>query len=654
MGILDKKDTDWVRRSFLVAKNDLAPNDYRNRIFTMAVTKYTDTTPGGNHCINPPPQFTRHADLKIKGPFNKSTGMGRYYSEAIDDNSQIIHMRFGVEQYNSMTTFFSGFYNSSAGQLARTGRANSAFYMLGKAVGYVVQLASWKLLAIHFIGAAFKVLAERPTSKFYYSKPAMPLYWNAATTILNHLAVNRGIVARFSANADIEKMNDGYQFDDAARKQFHAMGPNIFNKNGTIDLYAVANKAKRVERKRMALLEKTLENAKDLGSNGLRDNIRKIYTSALHDDREVSLQGYLDKWFDTDQSKPKTGDNESANTTESLDANKSNWEKLKEFYNAEVDDGSHFASFRVNATGQVSNQFINSVGESDLQSKINGISSQARMANFSFANGNLIGGAVGEAIGGVMKSVKDFTTGVLDSVELTGLATLAGAAFVDIPKTWTSSTAQLPTSTYTISLQSAYGNPMSQLLNLDMPLAMLLAGALPKSTGKQSHVGPFLVELYDKGRCQTRLGMIDSLSISRGVGNVGWNQAGKALGIDVTFSVVDMSSVMHMPISEHYSLFDMATQALASATGSENARAAAAGLAGGAFDEDTVYSDYLATLAGMSLNDQVHPFRKLKLNLTRRMVAYDSWASISHMASFMGDVFPSQLISAFYRGTDKD
>ena len=54
-----------------------------------------------------------------------------------------------------------------------------------------------------------------------------------------------------------------------------------------------------------------------------------------------------------------------------------------------------------------------------------------------------------------------------------------------------------------------------------VPLSMLLAGALPKSTGKHSYDAPFLVEIYDKGKAQTRLGIIDSISITRGVGRLG-------------------------------------------------------------------------------------------------------------------------------------
>jgi len=654
---LTKRDGEWVRRSFLVRKSDLAPNDYKNRIFTTASLKYTDTTPGGSQCINPPPQFTRHADIRVKGVFSSSSaGLGRYYSEAIEDNSQVIHMRFGVEQYNTMTQFFTGFYNSTAGQLARTGRASDAFYYMGKAAGYVVQLASWKLLAVHFLGAAINFFAAKPSSKFYYLKPTMPLYWNAVQTMMNHLAVNRGIVPRVfnNTNPDTIKMLDQYQFDAEGISTLHSKMPNIFNENGTIDVYAIANRAKRLERKRMKKLDEVFKAADSMDVKNLRDYIRQIYTSPLTDNTPGTMGDYLDKWLQTDQSKSKSSNNESSNTTENLDSNKSNLNKFSEFLEAEMDDGSQFASFRVNATGPIHSSFSNTAGPSELVEKLNGISSQARSANFSFANGNLIGGAVGAIAGKAIDAVKSFTMGVLDSVELTGLATLAGAAFVDIPDTYKNSIASLPSMSYTIDLISAYGNPISQSINLDLPLCMLLAGALPKSTGKQSYTGPFLVELYDQGRCQTRLGMIDSLSITRGTGNIGFTQDGKALGIQVTFTVKDMSNILHMPIVENFSLADAAIQGAASLTNSDTIRAAAAGLTGGAFDEDTVYSDYLATLAGMSLSDQIYSFRKLKLNLTKKMVAFDSWRSVSHMASFAGDTFPMKLVSAFYRGTDKD
>jgi hypothetical protein len=136
---------------------------------------------------------------------------------------------------------------------------------------------------------------------------------------------------------------------------------------------------------------------------------------------------------------------------------------------------------------------------------------------------------------------------------------------------------------------SPYGNPISQLLNLYIPLSMLLAGALPLATGKQSYTSPFLCQLFDKGRCQTRLGIIDSLSITRGTGNLGFDNEGHAMAIDITFTVKDLSSIMYMPIAEGFSLNPL----------------------NGIFDDDTVFSDYMAVISGMSLNDQTYRMRKL-------------------------------------------
>jgi hypothetical protein len=657
-----KLDSQWIRRSFLVKKDELDPqsDDFKRRFYSSALIDYTDTRPGGSLCINPPAQRTRFADIRIKNALTGSLGKGRWYKETIDDNSQIIHMRFGVEQHNSLTSFFTGFYNSAASQIARTGRAsNKFFYALGKVAGFVVQLASWKLLAIHFLGAAINFLTKEPHSKFYYSKPAMPLYWNAVTTMVNHMAVNRGVVPRVFGGASAV-LEPGYTGAEAGATMNKIM-PTIFTPKGSIDVYALANRAKRLERQRMKLLEDRLDKAQEMGITDLQKVIRDVMNTKLPTatSAEPSLEGYLARWFTV--AEPKTGDAEKTSANETVedtyktgtDGKKGYLSSVLDFTKAEMDDGGAFASFRVNATGPVNNSFTNSVGESNLSSKINGMSADARSKKFDFAGGNLVGGAVGAAFGAVTDAVMSFGQGVLDSVQMSGLATLAGSAFVDIPKYWQGSTANLPTSTYTINLVSPYHNPISQILNIDIPLAMLLAGVLPKSTGAQSYTGPFLVELYDRGRCQTRLGMIDSLSITRGTGNVGFNQDGKALGVDVSFTIVDMSSVLHMPITENFSFIEGAAQAVGSAVGGDVGQIAAITLTGGAFTEDTVFSDYLAVLSGMALNDQIYGFQNLKLNLTRKMAAFETWKSPAHMASFLGDTFPIRALSMFYRGTDK-
>lgn len=658
-----KPDSKWIRRSFLVRQDELDPqlDDFKRRFFTTASIDYTDPLPGGSLCINPVPQRTRFADIRVSNAFTGGDGKGRYIKENFEDNAQIIHMRFGVEQHNSLTQFFTGFYSSDASQVARTGRAtNSFFYTLGKVAGFVVQLASWKLLAVHFLGAAVNFLSKTPKSKFYYLKPAMPIYLNAATTIANHLAVNRGIVPRVFNKEVTDKLDPGYTGEAAGPKMAKEF-PALFTEKGTVDLYALMNRAKRRERRRMKIIEKKLDQARDLGITDLQKVIRDIVLSHIPADEgsQPKMTDYLDRWFAMSEPKKDAGDKAGANETvgdtfgDGVDnTNKSYLSKVIDFGEAELDDGAAFVSFRVNATGPQQDSFGNTTGESSLGSKMNSMSADARTKLFDFSGG--IGGTFGSIVDSVAGAAKSFGEGLLDSVQLSGLAALAGSAFVDIPQYWQSASMNLAKSSYTVVLTSPFHNPISQFLNIDIPISLLLAGVLPKSTGQHSYTGPFLVEMYDRGRSQTRLGVIDSLSINRGIGNVGFNQDGKSLGVEVTFTVKELSSLMHMPITEGFSFTEAAAQAVGKAVGGEKGQAAAVALTGGAFTPDTVFSDYMAVLSGMALNDQIYGFKNLKLNITRKMAAFDTWKSPAHMASFLGDTFPARMIGAFYRGTDKE
>lgn len=686
------RDSDWVRQSFLITDSDLENVDFQNRTFSSASLKFVDTTPGGNFAINPPAQFTRTADIKSIGRFSGSVGLGRYYSEAIDDNSQVIHMRFGVPQFNSLTSFFAHFYNTGAGQLARTGRADSAFFQLGRAAGFIVSILSWQILAIHLLGTGIKAatnfLGQKPSSKFYYLKPTMPLYWNAVHTIVNQVAVNRGIVPRLGGDRQSpqERLNDGYKFDEDAITRLNEMLPDVFTLGRGIDVMALAGRAQRLQRKHLKKMQEVINAATDMNLNTSMDDLSKrlqIINKEYLEDSKPSFGDYLAKWLGNTVSTPSTGDDGSkvSTSTESLEEDKPRNSSFFEFYESELDDGAAFASFRVNSTGTVQENFSNSVVDSELQGKINGMASQARSTNFNFANGNIVGGAVGSLIGGVTQAVKDVVGGVMQQLNVSGLAVLGGGAFVDIPKHWQSSVAQLPRASYTINLVSPYGNPISQLVNLHIPLAMLLAGALPLSTGKQSYTSPFLVELYDKGRCQTRLGMIDSLSVTRGTGNLGFSSDGHVMGIDVTFSIVDLSSILHMPISQGFSMDGLTTGATAGVIGGAVAGGSVGGVAGaaagavtgaavgaglgagvdaaanavkavkGVFDEDTAFTDYMAVISGLGLSDQIYSFNKLKLNLTRSMTNWRSFYSASNFASFAGDVMPSRMVSALFKGT---
>lgn len=693
-----EKDASWVRQSFLVNLTNLQAVDQQNRTFSPVSFDFQDTRPGGSLCINPPPQFTRYADLKPRAPngawsanqLNRAgnTGLGRYYGEALAQNSQIINIRCGLPSFNSLTTFFTGFYNTSAGTLARTGRAPSAFYELGRAAGFVVSILSWKLLAVTLLGNAARFFLQKPSSKFYYSKPSMPLYWNAVQTIVNQIAVNMGVVPRIGGTSTAQQLTAGYQFDAAAQTQLHQLLPDVINAGGSIDVYAMANRCQRLAR----LHRNNMDQAFNADNLNLTSAVQRAYTQTLKDTGGSGWSNYLQKWLGSSQAIPQAaGSGGDSSTTESLNndangttaPNQAYDDGFFQFLGAEMDDGSAFVSFRVNATGPVGESFSSQAQESEIAQKINSISSQARSAEFDLANGNLGGGAIGSMITGAFGAVGNLIKGGLDSLHLSGLAALGGAAFVDIPRSWQSSAASLPRMNYTINLVSPYGNRVSQLLNLYVPLAMLLAMALPISTGKQSYTSPFLCEIFDRGRCQSRLSMVESLSITRGTGNTGFNRQGHAMGIEVNISFMDMSTVLAMPISQGFSSNAMAAgselgavaggvvgagggpitavggAALGGAIGGALGAGAdalnnAAQTIGSIFDDDNTFTDYMAVLSGMGLTDQIYSMNKFKLNLTRAMTTWKTWYSTSHFASFAGDTLPGSLVSAIFRGTARN
>ncbi len=653
-------DSQWVKTSFMLPKS--ATTMVSDRSDTTAFNKYTDTTLGGNFAINPPPQWTRYADLKVAGAFAGrgsqgraySYGMGRKYSEMIDDHSQLIHMRFGVPQYNPLTRFFGGAYSYEAGVLSRTGRAPGFFYKLGKVAGFVVTLPLQPLL---LAGKIYSFMANEPSSKYYFSKPAMPLYWNAVNTIANGIGVNMGIIplvlsdASNAATSEIttsdkndddndfvyntrDKM-DGPEYTAEDIRAYHELLPHVYHEGGGVDVYAIASRQQRVAdaaRKRQEKAYSSVNTLEELRARmkEYQENLSDmdIPKGEFNTSSETGINAYLAAWNNQkSMSDPKpTGEDDAIDTTESAPVDDpSIWDTFAEFAAAEIRDGGQFVSFRVNHTGTTGESVNNSTGESGISSMVNGTSADVRNKRFNLAEGNLGGGFIGDMLKSAMSSVTDLIGGGLDSIGMGGLMAFAGNAFVDIPEVWQDSSVDLPKNDYTIELRTPYGNKMSIYQNLMVPLSMLLAGALPKSTGKHSYDAPFLVEIYDKGKAQTRLGIIDSISITRGVGNLGWTRDERPLGIDVSFSVVDLSSIMHMPINS----------------------------SPGIFDEDNAYTDYLAVLGSLSLADQVWAGSRLRLNLARERASWRRWSSPGHYAQWVSQTMPGQLISALAREAER-
>lgn len=711
------RDRFWVRQSFLLPDDRITDADMRRRLLTSASFKFTDTTLGGNFAINAPPSYCRFADprmggledtgkglayMRSTGRFrttatdastredeiheqmqSQSQGMGAYYSEAIDDNNQIAVMRFGVPAFNTLTTFFGQFYHPEAAQFARTGRHSEGIMgavmnvagAAGSLVGFMLALPFQPLI---LLGSFWKNFTGAPPSKFYYLKPSMFAYWSAVQTIVNGIGVNLGIVPQQLTEGQSNVYGTGdAQFGPNDYASYSKALPDIISPDGYIDVYAMATKAQRrankfqnnlmlklesvttmkmlAEAYREAAAEMKTDEVTGYGTFG---NYAQAYKKAgyyqqgggggsVAEGGDVVTDGGADS-ASSAQAPTSADEMEPIGAREQFNSGSSMWD----LWMGEMRDGSNFVSFKVDYTGTHSESFNNETGESGIAQKINSTSASARSARFDFADGNL-----GFGIGKAVDIAKSFATGLLDQAQMSGLAAMFGSAFVDIPHVWQNSVAQLPSASFTIELRSPYANRLSQMQNLYIPLAMLLAGALPLATGKKSYTSPFICELYCKGRVNIRLGIIDSLTIERGVGNVGWNQDGYALGINVTFSVKDLSTIMSVPVTTQFStgekIVNLAAGAAGDAIGVPAVSNIVAAFTKSMYDDDNTFTDYLATLGSLSFQDMIYAGRKWRMNRLRLHREVQGLTSPARYASMFGGMLPGRIWNAIALETDR-
>ena len=642
------QDSSWVMGSFMMGKlnsDTLDKVDIQNRGWSSANLTFFDSSLGGSFAINTRPQFTTYADIPVKGkvPGRKdpdvmhgsnnetnndgslSLGTGRYFHEAIAEPSQVIHMRMGTPEFNSLAQFLTSFYNEDAARVARSGRVTSVFYSIGNFAGTVINVIYWPFLAAQAIGAALRFLFKKPASSFYYSRPSMPTYWLACNTMLNQIITYKGLFPWALDNSKDQIIGQPYKIDTEAMESIANALPDIFSKDGGIDILAVANRAQRMKRLLETAMHEALEQA-----DSFEGFVQKLDQTYVENSKpKLGIKDYVEKWA-TLKIAEVNKDSESQ-VEETLRVNKDGKEVESpndwgSFLEAELDDGLAWASFKVESTGPISESFGNSFTESDLAQKMNDASAKSKAFYFATAGGN-----VAEAANAVITAGADFIKGALDSFSASGLVALAGSAFVNIPKHWENSTAQMPRTTYTMKLVAPYGNTISRIINIDVPLVMLLVAALPKSAGKQAYTWPFLIELYDRGRQQTRLGMIDSLTVTRGTTNMGFTKDGEYNGVEVSFSVMPMDNIIGIPISAGFSVNPLK----------------------GVFDDDNMYSDYMNVLASVSLSQQVYVANKLRLRAAAKWKSYKNLISKSSVAAALHSIPVIGDIDIIYKGVER-
>ena len=693
-------DKNWVRSIFMINQETLDGASLETRTWSTSDSKFQDTAPGGSLVINPLPQPCLFTDpmsdthwLKARKGANDD-GLSPYFSETFDDNYRQVTFRFGTLAFNSLTGYLFSMFHPGAAAFINKGLINTLLFKLGRLVGHAVSIVAWPLALISMVGKAKNFFLRVPTSKYAYLKPNMPLYWSSVQTICNHFLVDLGLIHRGTGEDengnDLTLGEDDLKWDENNVKAMKALWPNTFGGNGHInqfldgalgkitgyeagaqfDVFAVATRAQRLAHARYKTLEEI-----QMATGTKLDLRQMLHTSYRNRNGRTSfkLADYIAKWtsmstdgggaiYNADKpskdGEPQQDENEKAKTgdigdTPTLDSvsNDGFWKFLEE----ELREGGAFVSFRVDDTGAVSETFSNNYKTSSLMEKINSMSSTGRSTYFDLAGGNIGDDIVTNSIETVVSGIKSFASGVIKTVGLGGLLIAGGGGTVSMPKYWESSEAQLPKPSYSFTLKARYANRRSAFNDVYFPLACILAAALPTSVGKHSHSNPLYCEFYDKGRMQSRLAAIDSITITRGDGTMGFTPEGNLMSINVSFSITPMEEIIAMPITEGVSLSDTIEKVIVGGLFGGPGGAAVGGALGtvdalskGIFDDDTPFMDYMATLAGMGVNEQYYLATRLKRRLAFNQLNFVSSFSSARSASIMGNSLPGQLLGAIF------
>lgn len=606
---------------------------------------------------------------------------------------------------NFVSTMFSADLSNLANQGVVSQILYTASFTAARTYAF---LAFFPMSALFMVGKlALNSFNNKSISSFYSVRPTMPLYWSAVNDMVNTISVLRGILPPSMMNAShLSPGNTDYSLNLEVLQSMQKLMPGIINEQFGIDVFALANRVQLIQNRiESDYTAGAYPDKKPDDPSGYYDgnpstdpatyttdqyaeSVRNSINSSKINSSKTSLADLIKKYNVTIGSAKYSGDGKSPNMLLTLDPTKltdsstapttdttattyidqgvsnagadaigadsqlasrdvsntyrdpSTTGGLVDYFEAEAQSGGGFACFVVEHTGSISDSFSSDFEDSQIASTLNNISSSARSISYNVANGNILPG-----MESLLNSAKSVVFGTLDGFNLGGIARLLlGSYLVDIPKFWSGSTASLGKSDYNIELNSPYGNAISQLQNIYIPLSMLLVGALPLSAGRQTYTSPFICQLFDRGRTQVSLGMIDNISVTRGTTNLPFNKEFRPLGLKVSFSVVNLNKIMHVPVSKG-TFFGAIKDAVATTvadgvrnvTGSDTAANIAGGfLATSLTDDDGLLFNYLSAVTGVSAKDSLYKISRARITLA---IAYKSAATLTSPAAWANRLY---------------
>ena len=289
----------------------------------------------------------------------------------------------------------------------------------------------------------------------------------------------------------------------------------------------------------------------------------------------------------------------------------------------------------------VSEGFSNDTTESSLASTINGFSEQANEIRFLFGSSGSVASELLNSASDVTSSVSDSLSnmatslggGIIGSLTGKGVNAVLDGGKISFPKIWSNSQFDKSYS-ISIKLRSPDHDPLSIFLNILKPYCKLLCLVMSRqiTNDANGYSSPFLVKAYSKGLFNVDMGIISSLSVTKGA-ECQWNDDGLPTQIDIDLTIEDLYSTLSMS-----SMHIESNNILGRLNPINNGKAAEMMV------NNTAYMDFLANNAGLNIG---------QMEICRRitMLYYLSKMDGATMASSTFRIFDqgvSRLINRIY------
>lgn len=580
---IDLKDNEFITNSFL---SDLSNEDlkYRDYIYkSVADAEYMDTSLGGHIAVNIPYGNTRFADIPNRGrdltrddfvtnKFSPTLGPGRFYAESIMRFSKprILHLEFGVPNHRSMFSFFTEAISFRESIIAREGRT-TFFFDIGYVGGLLVVTYAFPLRTFLVLGlkAGANLFFGDSDPRYYTFKPTMHNYALAANSILKSMMIERGVIRLDVSEKNIIDSKDTYgtavKINAPLMKELQQAIPYIFNHVNEIDILRIVSRPQLLVNKMLAFERTIVETGNkermpgiDIFTDDDRPNMGEFIKAVSRigtfksniDEDGKKLVGVViptsSANIDTDEySKPDNN-----GLKKRLPHDNTSWlDDFGEYMGVLRNMGFEQVGFYVDYVGTSTYSFTNEIKDIPAKSMLNSVGGASRDSYFNLSGGNIIG----ETVQDILKAGRDVAAGFLDSASFglsNVLSVLVGGGYVSFPKMWSDSNVSLPNHSFKMTLGGPSGDALSLVTDIDVPLSMILAGALPISVGRASYTSPFLCKAFMQGIVDIDFGMITSLSITAGTGVLGRTHDGAALQLEVQFTITDFTDIVTARVSD--------------------------------------------------------------------------------------------------------